>query len=73
MVICVPVPKSNVVKNPLVAVLIIAGVVIYLVIFHFVLGMTWMIYVLVLAVLFLIIIRKVISMRKHGVRPPAGT
>jgi hypothetical protein len=68
-----PEPKDNLVKNPIIAVLIIAGVVVFLIIFHFILGITWMIYVVVLAVLFLIIIRKALSLRKPRGRPAAGT
>ncbi|NMC07151.1 MAG: hypothetical protein GYA24_18185 [Candidatus Lokiarchaeota archaeon] len=58
-----PVPKDEFVKNPLFAGLIIAAVVAYLIIFHFLLGMTWMIYVLVLAVVVLILIRKLKVMK----------
>ncbi len=64
---------SNSTKEAIIAVLIITGVVLYLYVFHFLLGMTWMIYVLVIAALAMMIIRKLASLRRKRASVTAGT
>ncbi len=64
---------SNSTKEAIIAVLIITGVVLYLYVFHFLLGMTWMIYVLVIAALAMMIIRKLVSLRRKRASVTAGT
>jgi uncharacterized membrane protein len=60
-------------KETIIAVLVITGVVVYLYVFHFLLGMTWMIYVLVIAVLALMIVRKMVALKKQKARVAAAT
>ncbi len=60
-------------KQAIVAVLVIGGVLVFLFIFHFILGMTWMIYVLVIAVFSLILIRKMVALKKQKARSTAST
>lgn len=72
-VIAMPSKISNSTKEAIIAVLIITGVVLYLYIFHFLLGMTWMIYVLVIAALAMMIIRKLVSLRRKRASVTAGT
>ncbi len=67
-----PTNLSESTKKAILAVLIVTGVVVFLFVFHFLLGMTWMIYVLVIAVLAVMIVSKVIALKKNKARETAG-
>jgi Flp pilus assembly protein TadB len=65
--IAMPTRLSNSTKETIIAAILIAAVVIFLYIFHFLLGMTWMVYVLVIAVLGVMLLRKMTALkRKKG-------
>ena len=65
--IAMPTRLRNSAKETIIAAILVAAVVIFLFIFHFLLGMTWMVYVLVIAVLGVMLLRKMASLkRKKG-------
>lgn len=60
-------------KQTIIAVLIITGVVVFLIICRYILGMTWMIYVLVISVIILLFVRKMVALKRQKAKTSAGT
>nr|MDO8085670.1 hypothetical protein [Candidatus Sigynarchaeum springense] len=67
-----PAHISDSAKESILAILVISGVVVFLIVFHFILGMTWMIYVLVIAVIALIFVRKIVALKRQRAGAIAG-
>jgi uncharacterized membrane protein len=65
--------SNNSAKTAIFGVLIVTGVVVFLYVFYFILGITWMVYVLVISVFIMMIARKAVSIRKHSARTAAGS